>query len=200
MCSLQLSRVQSASADNSAVLHYEELWSKSKAVVYHDFLSSLFFYFFVFLFSHEKQLQVCLEQQKWSFWQTLKEKIILISVDYWKKSPLNSLENWKIMLSDSLCRLFCSLATFLFSLNHVWPSDSVQCCVISSHPLAQLQHHQPVRLRYLVTHQILRVTLLQWWNRLLPFIEILKPPRFESLSLNRSRATLVAAIWADKRE
>lgn len=167
MCSLQLSCVQSASADNSAVLHYEELWSKSKAVVYRDFLFSLVFIFFaVFPFSHEKQLQVCWEQQKSCFWQTLNEK------KYWyllitEKQSSNSLENWKIILNDLLCCLFCSLAKFLFSLNHVWPSDSIQCCVISSHPLAQLQRHRLVRPRYLVDHKSLRVTLLQRWNRLL---------------------------------
>lgn len=59
------------------------------------------------------------------FWRTLnEEKVIVISVNYWGKSPLNRLENWKILLNDSLWRLFCSLAEFLFSLN---PFSAVLC-------------------------------------------------------------------------
>lgn len=91
-------------------------------------------------------------------------------------------------------RLFFPLAKFLFFLNRVWLSDSIQCCVISSHPLAQLQYQ-------LATAEIfggsqkpqggLTTVMEQAVTLSSKYINPFPPPLFDSLSLNQSHATCV---------
>lgn len=72
------------------------------------FFSLCFYFFAVFPFSHEKQLQVCWEPQKLCFWQTLNEK------KYWyllitEKQSSNSLENyWMICCAAFSAHLLSS--------------------------------------------------------------------------------------------